>query len=318
MSKDYRKKTPARSYQADSSSKMSWIVFLILIGLFFVIMLYWKQNEKIRLYEASTIKEGSINTEKGIQKIVVPVKPVISKPTAPITPSNTTTPEFDFYTVLPQMPANTTHPVPVKISPTASVIPRSVQPPIAATQARNDATTNTAPGAINTQMSATAAPASTAATTANKTAMTAESVETTISTIQKSAPVTAPVSQGKKAPQKSADTHTSVVIKDTAKEPPKIASINKTPEIISPQIPSPPLTVYLLQMASFKTYADADRLKAQLTMLGFDVYIQSYTSNNQVHNRVVMGPYVLKSAAIQAQTRLQKKQVPSILISNSR
>lgn len=71
---------------------------------------------------------------------------------------------------------------------------------------------------------------------------------------------------------------------------------------------------YLLQMASLKNYADADRLKAQLTMLGFDVYIVPYKGNGQIYNRVVMGPYSSRSAAVQQQTLLQKRHVPSILI----
>lgn len=99
-----------------------------------------------------------------------------------------------------------------------------------------------------------------------------------------------------------------------AKSTPATPTVPTVPTVPTSKIKDTEPTSYLLQMASLKSYADADRLKAQLTMLGFDVYIHSYSVNGQVYNRVLMGPYSSRSVASQQQAQLQKNHVPSILI----
>jgi cell division protein FtsN len=71
---------------------------------------------------------------------------------------------------------------------------------------------------------------------------------------------------------------------------------------------------YALQVASVKDYADADRLKAQLTMLGFDVSIQKYTLNGQTWNRVYAGSYNSRDAALKQQNALKQNNIASILV----
>lgn len=73
---------------------------------------------------------------------------------------------------------------------------------------------------------------------------------------------------------------------------------------------------YIVQVANIKDYAQADRLKAELTMLGFDVVLQDYTVNGQTWNRVLAGSFSSKSAAIQQQKRLKQNNISSTLIRN--
>lgn len=71
---------------------------------------------------------------------------------------------------------------------------------------------------------------------------------------------------------------------------------------------------YIIQVASFSSYQEADRMRAQLTMSGFDVYIQTAQQNNRTLYRINMGPYVSKDAAMVKQKDLQNYNIASLLI----
>jgi cell division protein FtsN len=73
-------------------------------------------------------------------------------------------------------------------------------------------------------------------------------------------------------------------------------------------------THYLLQVASVKDYKDADSMKAQLTLLGFDVNIQKVKLGNKVMNRVTLGPYNSLHDAQEDQQRLRKNKVNGMLL----
>lgn len=70
---------------------------------------------------------------------------------------------------------------------------------------------------------------------------------------------------------------------------------------------------YVLQIASVKNYQDADRLKAQLTLLGFDVHINQIKHNNGIWNRVSLGPYASLKNVEKEQRRLQKYKIKGIV-----
>jgi cell division protein FtsN len=59
--------------------------------------------------------------------------------------------------------------------------------------------------------------------------------------------------------------------------------------------PAPALTeetAYILQMGSFRKYADADRMKAKLALIGIEAEIQKVSINNRdTFHRVRSGPY---------------------------
>jgi len=48
---------------------------------------------------------------------------------------------------------------------------------------------------------------------------------------------------------------------------------------------------YVLQVASYQGFNDADRLKARLTINGFDAAVQKVTIEDKVYYRVRLGPY---------------------------
>lgn len=89
---------------------------------------------------------------------------------------------------------------------------------------------------------------------------------------------------------------------------------NSKPILASLQPPDPIKTHYMVQVASVKKLEDADKLKAELTLLGFDVNIQKITSGHNILNRVVIGPYDTVSAAQAQQERLRKNNISSIVV----
>jgi len=86
---------------------------------------------------------------------------------------------------------------------------------------------------------------------------------------------------------------------------PKLDFYTVLPKIerIIPDAPVPPPTVskvapkvskkswYVLQVASYQKFEDADRLKARLTISGFDAVIQKVTVEDKEYFRVRLGPY---------------------------
>lgn len=79
------------------------------------------------------------------------------------------------------------------------------------------------------------------------------------------------------------------------------------------EAPSQPSGQYILQVASVKNVNDADRLKAQLTLLGFDVHISEFKTKTGTFNRVSLGPYDNVGKAESARERLAKNQYQSII-----
>ena len=90
----------------------------------------------------------------------------------------------------------------------------------------------------------------------------------------------------------------------------KVPVINARP--VQPVIK--PTDQYMLQVASVKQYTDADRLKAELTLLGFNVFIQKYKAGKITLNRVNIGPYASTQAAKLDQNRLRQNKINSLLL----
>ena len=62
---------------------------------------------------------------------------------------------------------------------------------------------------------------------------------------------------------------------------------------------------YYLQAGSFKQQADADKVRAQILLLGMDVHLESAKLNDgQTWHRVQVGPFKDKSSLTQAQSTL--------------
>jgi cell division protein FtsN len=98
----------------------------------------------------------------------------------------------------------------------------------------------------------------------------------------------------------------------------RVEVIEKSPETHKDPRPLPELHpgTYVLQIAAYRTMADADRERAKVNMIGVEAKIQTVTVNEQTLYRVRVGPFKsldelnrirsrLRSAEIEAtQTRL--------------
>ena len=70
---------------------------------------------------------------------------------------------------------------------------------------------------------------------------------------------------------------------------------------------------YYLQVSALQDQKEADRLKAKLLLLGFDVTIKSQTINKITWFRINLGPYANVLALHQDQKRLRENNINSIL-----
>lgn len=100
-------------------------------------------------------------------------------------------------------------------------------------------------------------------------------------------------------------------------EPKPVAQEKPAEPEQSAQVEPAGAAVYLLQMGSFRSYADADRLKARLGFMGIESDIQSVTISNEqgrstVH-RVRGGPYS-QTQAQALHKSLKENQINSMMI----
>lgn len=74
-------------------------------------------------------------------------------------------------------------------------------------------------------------------------------------------------------------------------------------------------SAYILQMGSFRKHEDADRLKANLALLGVEAEIQKVNINNKdTYHRVRSGPYSSRQQVSELRVRLQQNNINSLLI----
>src|SRR3569832_2463101 len=79
--------------------------------------------------------------------------------------------------------------------------------------------------------------------------------------------------------------------------------------------PSAKPGVYLLQVASFRNFADADGMKARLALLGVESKIETVTgSDNEAWHRVRVGPYSDPRELNRIRTRLLNNNISAIMI----
>jgi cell division protein FtsN len=80
-----------------------------------------------------------------------------------------------------------------------------------------------------------------------------------------------------------------------------------------PQVERP--GTYLLQAGSFRSFQQADRLKAELVLLGLQTDVQNVTINNrETWYRVRVGPYHNLDDLNEVRSRLRKQGIDAILI----
>lgn len=71
---------------------------------------------------------------------------------------------------------------------------------------------------------------------------------------------------------------------------------------------------YILQIASFKQYQDADDLKAKLLLSGFNATVQKANVKGTAWYRVLVGPYTNLKSVKAAQGQLSEKHIDSLLL----
>lgn len=90
--------------------------------------------------------------------------------------------------------------------------------------------------------------------------------------------------------------------------------LDRPPPASPASTPAEPST-YLVQVGSFRRTEDADRLKAQLALLGFEARVESARISAQdTRYRVRSGPYVGREALDRARTRLAANGFKGIVI----
>ncbi|VAX10392.1 hypothetical protein MNBD_GAMMA26-170 [hydrothermal vent metagenome] len=83
----------------------------------------------------------------------------------------------------------------------------------------------------------------------------------------------------------------------------------------TPPLPTTTGTSYMLQMGSFRKHTDADRMKAELALLGIQAEIQKVSINNRdTFHRVRSGPYHSSQKINQIRALLAQNYINSLLI----
>jgi len=73
--------------------------------------------------------------------------------------------------------------------------------------------------------------------------------------------------------------------------------------------------IYILQAGSFRKLADADRLRAQLILMGYDTNVDAVSSKGgDLWHRVQIGPFQSRSALAKARSRLINKGIDTLLL----
>lgn len=109
------------------------------------------------------------------------------------------------------------------------------------------------------------------------------------------------------------------VVVPEPKPAPTSAARTKAPAPSSPTVsavikPEAPPERYMLQMGSFKTFSDADRLKARLALVGIEADIQKVRiDGGAIFHRVRSGPYDERRVNA-LRTRLQQNNINSLVI----
>ena len=78
--------------------------------------------------------------------------------------------------------------------------------------------------------------------------------------------------------------------------------------------PLPTGGIYVLQAGSFRIFADADRMKAQLALQGLQAQIQKVTIDDKQWHRVRLGPYTDLKELDQTRRQLRETEIDFLVI----
>ncbi len=93
------------------------------------------------------------------------------------------------------------------------------------------------------------------------------------------------------------------------------AEDRRPPAGAAPPAAETPGTRYMLQAGSFRRYADADRLKARLALIGIEADIQKVTiQGGETWHRVRIGPFRSRAEVDAVRARLREHRINAILL----
>lgn len=75
-----------------------------------------------------------------------------------------------------------------------------------------------------------------------------------------------------------------------------------------------PVSEFLIQAASFRTAAEADRLRAELLLVDLPAYVESSNVRDSTWHRVYVGPFVKRVQAERALTQLRERRLAALLL----
>lgn len=70
---------------------------------------------------------------------------------------------------------------------------------------------------------------------------------------------------------------------------------------------------YIVQAGSFRNFAEADKLRARLALMGFESRVEKAKIGEVVWNRVKMGPFSLSSSVSNIKKRLKENGIDTII-----
>jgi len=88
----------------------------------------------------------------------------------------------------------------------------------------------------------------------------------------------------------------------------------EVPKDLETEPDAPAYYQFMLQTGAFTSVADADRVRADMIMQGFDAQIRSSTSDKGTLHRVIVGPFPNRSKMAKARSLLIAKGVASMMI----
>ncbi|WHI51365.1 SPOR domain-containing protein [Microbulbifer sp. MLAF003] len=79
-------------------------------------------------------------------------------------------------------------------------------------------------------------------------------------------------------------------------------------------VSEPPQQVYILQAASFREAAEAERLRVQLTLANLDVKVESASDSRGTWHRVLVGPFDNRSRMAKARQVLAEHRLMPLVL----
>lgn len=320
MSKDYaktresrRRGRPAKNTKAKSN--FTWLVVGLVMGIIIAGLSFLKHRVAATVHpEKKLVINGPAKNKTGNEK---PAQMKVSEPEEEKV-------NFDFYTILPNMkvkapeeekPADKPKAHPLSSEAASTVTPKEVQHMeqnlLSPTRSVAVESHPLKPVAVEPALK-TAKSAPTAKTVAKHAAVKAEEVVRTELAAKKHE-----AKQKEMPAAKAAHEHDRKELAD------RIAHDGKTPGApvvdlteARHSLAKGPVanTAYIVQIAAFKRFEDADRLKAQLTLAGYETKVKVVPVSGMTWHRVWIGPYPTAQAAEKIQKELLAKHTKSVVV----